>query len=73
MEGRAKRRKNQKQQQKTRNESEPWQQPRALGAVDWASKKHRVIVVNQVGKVIEEFAIEHWALGWKRFRERLQS
>jgi hypothetical protein len=39
MEGRAKRRKNQKQQQKTMNESEQWQPPRALGAVDWASKK----------------------------------
>jgi hypothetical protein len=37
------------------NESEPWQPHRALGAVDWASKKHCVIVVNQVGKVIEEF------------------
>jgi hypothetical protein len=37
------------------------------------AKKHCVMVVNQVGKVIEKFAIEHWALGWKRFRERLQS
>jgi hypothetical protein len=72
MNGRAKRRKNHKPQQKTMNEFEQWQQHRAFGAVDWASKKHSVIVVNQVGKVIEQFEIEHSALGWKKFREKLQ-
>jgi hypothetical protein len=40
--------------------------------VDWARKKHSVIVVNQAGKVIEQFEIEHSALGWKKFRENLQ-
>ena len=72
MDGRAKRRKNQKQQQKTMNESEQWQEHRAFGSLDWASKKHSVIVVNQAGKVIEKFEIEHSALGWKKFREKLQ-
>jgi hypothetical protein len=44
----------------------------AFGALDWASQKHTVIVVNQAGKVIEDFEIEHSALGWKKFREKLQ-
>jgi transposase len=54
------------------NEATHWQQHRAFGAVDWASEKHCVIVVDQAGQVIEEFQIEHSALGWKKFREKLQ-
>jgi hypothetical protein len=38
----------------------------------WASEKHAVVLVNQAGKVIEDFEIEHSALGWKKFREKLQ-
>src|SRR5258707_14177196 len=72
MDRRAKRRKSQKQQQKTRNDSTQWQQHRAFGALDWASEKPSVIVVNPAGKVIEDFEIEHSALGWKKFREKLQ-
>jgi hypothetical protein len=71
MDSRAKRRKSQKQQ-KTMNDSHQWQQHRAFGALDWASEKHSVIVVDQAGKVIEDFEIEHSALGWKKFREKLQ-
>jgi len=54
------------------NDSKQWQQQRAFGALDWASEKHSVIVVEQTGKVIEDFEIEHSALGWKKFREKLQ-
>src|SRR5260370_23906683 len=72
MDGRAKRRKSQPQQQKTMNDSQQWQQHRAFGALDWASEKHSVVLVNQTGKVIEDFEIEHSALGWKKFREKLQ-
>ena len=41
---------------------------------DWilASQKHAVVVVDCQGKVVEDFQIEHSALGWKKFRERLQ-
>ena len=49
-----------------------WQQHRAFGALDWASQTHCVVVVDQAGKVIEDFQIEHSALGWKKFREKLQ-
>src|SRR5258705_3030759 len=72
MDGRAKRRKSQQQQQKTMNDSKQWQQHRAFGALDWASEKHSVIVVDQTGKVIEDFEIEHSALGWKKLRAKLQ-
>jgi transposase len=54
------------------NDSELWKQYRAFGAVDWASEKHSIVVVDQAGKVIEDFEIEHSALGWKKFREKLQ-
>jgi len=50
-----------------------WQEHRAFGALDWASQTHCVVVVDQTGKVIEDFQIEHSALGWKKFREKLQS
>jgi hypothetical protein len=45
------------------NESERWKQHQADGALDWASEKHSVIVVDQAGKVIEDFEIEQSALG----------
>ena len=54
------------------NDSEQWNKHRAFGAVDWASEKHSVIVVNQTGEVIEDFEIEQSALGWKEFREKLR-
>jgi transposase len=72
MDGRAKGRKNRKQPNKTMKEAEQWQQHRAFGALDRASEKHSVIVVDQAGKVIEQFEIEHSAFGWKKFREKLQ-
>ena len=72
VDSRAKRRKTQKDQN-SMNEPQPWlHQHRAFGAVDWASEKHCVLVVNQVGKIIEDFEIKHSALGWKKFREKLQ-
>jgi hypothetical protein len=72
MEGRVKRRKNQQHKKQTMSSSEQWQQYRAFGGLDWANQKHCVVVVNHAGKVIEEFEIEHSALGWKKFREKLQ-
>ena len=51
--------------------TEDWLTHRAFGALDWASQKHNVVMVDVRGKVVEDFEIEHSALGWKRFRERL--
>jgi len=72
MDSRAKRRKTSNQENKTVNAPQQWQQHRAFGALDWASQTHCVVVVEQTGKVIEDFQIAHSALGWKKFREKLQ-
>ena len=72
MESRAKRRGTPKQS-KTMNEPQQWQQYRVFGAVDWASETHTIIVVDQTGKVIEDFQIEHSASGWKKFAQKLQA
>jgi transposase len=48
-----------------------WLAHRAFGGLDWASQKHNVVVVDPRGKVVEDFEIEHCALGWKKFRQRL--
>jgi hypothetical protein len=45
------------------NDSEQWKQYRAFGAVDWGSDKHSVVVVDQAGRMIEDFEIEQSALG----------
>jgi len=63
MDSRAKRRKNRKQQNRTMKDPQQWQEHRAFGALDWASQTHCVVVVDQTGKVIEDFQIEHSALG----------
>jgi Transposase len=73
MEGRTKgRKKTKRKESKIMNDSSSWQQHQSFGGLDWARDKHSVIVVNQAGKVIEDFEIEHSALGWKHFREKLQ-
>ena len=35
-------------------------------------QKHFVVVVGPHGKVLEDFEIDHPALGWKKFRERMK-
>jgi hypothetical protein len=53
-------------------ESVGWLESRGFGALDWASEKHSVVVVDPQGKVLEDFEIEHSALGWKKFRDRMR-
>src|SRR5262252_1925621 len=76
MDGRAKRRQEQRLKSAPMNtpEQQPggWLEQRGFGGLDWASQKHSVVVVDTQGKVLEDFEIEHSALGWKKFRERLQ-
>src|SRR5262249_47692399 len=73
MDSRAKRRINNYTQAQIMNESQQWQQHQAFGAVDWATEKHSVIIVDQTGRVIEDFQIDHSASGWRKFRQKLQS
>jgi hypothetical protein len=74
MDGRAKRRQQQKLKSAPMNNPDQlgWLEQRGFGGLDWASQKHSVIVVDHQGKVLEDFEIEHSALGWKKFRERMQ-
>ena len=75
MNGRAKGRQEQKLKSAPMNnpdQSGGWLEQRGFGGLDWASLKHSVIVVDLQGKVLEDFEIEHSALGWKKFRERIQ-
>ena len=53
-------------------ESGGWRESPGFGALDWASEKHSVVVVDPQGKVLEDFEIEHSALGWKKFRDRMR-
>ena len=72
MEGSVKRRKNRVQKMQSSGENiESWYQKKAYGALDWASEKHTVCLVNSQGKILEHFEIEHSGSGWKKFRERL--
>jgi hypothetical protein len=77
MDGRAKGRQHQKKRITAMNnpsdqESGGWLESRGFGALDWASEKHSVVVVDPQGNVLEDFEIEHSALGWKKFRERMR-
>jgi hypothetical protein len=51
--------------------TEDWLTQRGFGGLDWASQKHNVVIVDGRGKKVEDFEIEHSALGWKKLRERL--
>jgi Transposase len=53
--------------------SSGWSAHRGFGGLDWASQAHAVVIVDAQGRVVEDFEIEHSALGWKKFRERLQA
>ena len=55
-----------------RQERRSWLAHPGFGGLDWASQKHTVVVVDPRGKVVEDFEIEHSALGWKKFRERMR-
>src|SRR6516164_4360961 len=74
MDGRAKRRQEWRAPMNT-PEQQPggWLEQRGFGGLDWASQHHSVVVVDSHGKVLEDFESEHSALGWKKFRERIQS
>jgi transposase len=56
----------------TQESLDSWQQHQYFGALDWATQKHMVVVVDARGKILEVFPIEHSGLGWKKFRERLE-
>jgi transposase len=47
-----------------------WKSITHYAALDWASRKHEVVVIDREGTIREEFAIEHSAEGWSELRQR---
>jgi hypothetical protein len=62
VDSRAKGRKKQKIKRAAMNSPEQgpgsWLEKRGFGGLDWASQKHNAVVVDPLGKVIEDFEIE---------------
>jgi transposase len=53
-------------------QGDSWLEKRGFGGLDWATQKHYVVVVDPKGRVLEDFEMDHSALGWKKFRERIK-
>ena len=41
------------------------------GGFDWAHDHHDVIIVDRRGQMMDDFAIQHTAQGWQRWREQV--
>ena len=41
------------------------------GGFDWAHDHHDVVIVDRRGQMIDDFAIQHTAEGWQRWREQV--
>ncbi len=52
-------------------DAEGWSERAAFVGFDWAGDHHDVLVVNRLGKVVEDFRFDDTATGWKRFEEKL--
>jgi len=52
-------------------DAEEWSERAAFVGFDWAGDHHDVLVVDRLGKVVEDFRFEDTAAGWKRFEEKL--
>lgn len=48
-----------------------WNELTHFAGLDWASDHHDVAVVDQQGKVVAEFRIDHSAAGWAEFRKKM--
>jgi len=51
--------------------TDSWSQRTAFVGFDWASDHHDVIVVDQHGKIIEDFRFDDAAEGWELLRSKL--
>ena len=41
------------------------------GGFDWVHDHHDVVIVDRRGQMIDDFAIQHTAEGWQRWREQV--
>ena len=48
-----------------------WKEITYYGGFDWARDHHDVVIVDRRGQMVADFAIEHTAEGWPRWREQV--
>jgi transposase len=48
-----------------------WKEITYYGGFDWARDHHDVVIVDRRGQMVADFAIEHTAEGWQRWREQV--
>jgi len=48
-----------------------WMERAAFVGFDWASDHHDVVLVNQAGKIVEDFRFDETSQGWELFRKKL--
>ena len=48
-----------------------WKEITYYAGFDWGDNGHKVVIVDRAGQIVADFAIEHSAAGWQRWRERV--
>ena len=48
-----------------------WTEITHYAALDWGHCRHQVVIVDQQGQIVTDFAIEHSAAGWRRWGEQV--
>jgi transposase len=48
-----------------------WHEFTHYAGFDWAKNHHDIVIVDDTGKIVAEFQIEHSAPGWQNWRERI--
>ncbi len=51
--------------------TDSWSQRKTFVGFDWASEHHDVVVVDQLGKIVEDFRFENTAEGWQSLIKKL--
>ena len=51
--------------------TDSWSERAAFVGFDWASDHHDVVLVNQAGKIVEDFRFDDTAEGWQVLKKRL--
>ena len=48
-----------------------WKEITHYAGFDWGHNRHKVVIVDPQGQIVADFAIEHSAPGWQRWREQV--
>jgi transposase len=58
-------------QQRKGKHMKPWQEIKHFAGFDWAKDHHQVVIVDQAGKIVADFAFDHSLKGWQDFCQRV--